>query len=102
LPLRNVTARLRHRFDPIIILTALSGEMTTGGLDCGASDYLTKPFSPKAVKRVEHWLREVAPDLTELHSVRFLCLAPALAPLPSTFLEQEQRSEIQRHTVTPP
>jgi DNA-binding response OmpR family regulator len=35
---------------PIIMLTALSSELgRITGLDCGATDYLTKPFSPKAV-----------------------------------------------------
>jgi len=35
---------------PILMLTALSSELgRLAGLDCGATDYLTKPFSPKAV-----------------------------------------------------
>ena len=35
---------------PIIILTALSGELgRMSGFECGATEYLTKPFSPKAV-----------------------------------------------------
>ena len=35
---------------PIIILTALSGELgRLSGIECGATEYLTKPFSPKAV-----------------------------------------------------
>jgi two-component system alkaline phosphatase synthesis response regulator PhoP len=35
---------------PIIMLTALSSELGRfTGLDCGANEYLTKPFSPKAI-----------------------------------------------------
>jgi DNA-binding response OmpR family regulator len=54
---------LRHDADtaviPILILTALSGELgRLAGLEFGASDYVTKPFSPKAlVSRVEALLR---------------------------------------------
>src|SRR6266481_4186791 len=33
---------------PIIMLTALSSELARfTGLECGANDYITKPFSPK-------------------------------------------------------
>ena len=44
---------------PIIMLTALSSELgRLAGLDCGATDYLTKPFSPKIlVARVETVLK---------------------------------------------
>jgi DNA-binding response OmpR family regulator len=44
---------------PIIILTAWKGELTRMiGLDYGAGDYLTKPFSPRElVNRVNHTLR---------------------------------------------
>jgi DNA-binding response OmpR family regulator len=39
---------------PIIMLTALSSELARfTGLECGANDYITKPFSPrKLVSRV--------------------------------------------------
>jgi two-component system, OmpR family, alkaline phosphatase synthesis response regulator PhoP len=41
------------RLIPIIMLTALLGEMgRVAGLECGANEYLTKPFSPRKV--VEH------------------------------------------------
>lgn len=44
---------------PIVILTALSSELSRlAGMDCGASDYITKPFSPRLlVGRVEKFLR---------------------------------------------
>jgi DNA-binding response OmpR family regulator len=44
---------------PIIMLTAISGEMgRLAGLDCGANDYITKPFSPRdLISRVENLLR---------------------------------------------
>ena len=48
---------------PIIILTALSGELgRLAGLDCGANDYVRKPFNPRQlVSKVEDLLRPQAP-----------------------------------------
>jgi DNA-binding response OmpR family regulator len=45
---------------PIIMLTAISGEMgRMAGLDCGANDYITKPFSPRElISRIENLLRD--------------------------------------------
>lgn len=45
---------------PIIMLTALTGELgRLSGLDCGADDYVTKPFSPRQlVSKVESLLRK--------------------------------------------
>lgn len=35
---------------PVIMLTALSSELgRLNGMECGATEYITKPFSPKAV-----------------------------------------------------
>ena len=47
---------------PIIIVTAWSSELARIiGLEMGAEDYLTKPFSPRElVLRIKHALREVA------------------------------------------
>lgn len=45
---------------PIIMLTAMSGELgRLSGLECGANDYLTKPFSPRQlVSKVDALLRK--------------------------------------------
>ena len=45
---------------PVILLTALSGELgRLAGLDSGATDYVTKPFSPRQlVSKVDALLRK--------------------------------------------
>ena len=45
---------------PIIMLTAMSGELgRLSGLESGANDYLTKPFSPRQlVSKVDALLRK--------------------------------------------
>ncbi len=45
---------------PIVLLTGLSGEMSRlAGLDSGATDYMTKPFSPRLlVSKVETLLKK--------------------------------------------
>jgi two-component system phosphate regulon response regulator PhoB len=50
---------------PIIMLTARGMEEDkVKGLDCGADDYVTKPFSPKElVARIQALLRRKAPEL---------------------------------------
>ena len=53
---------------PIIMLTAVSGEMArVAGLEAGASDYMTKPFSPRElIARVEAILgRRSAPEVAQ-------------------------------------
>jgi len=49
---------------PIIMLTAKSDELDkVQGLDAGADDYITKPFSPKElIARIKALLRRVAPQ----------------------------------------
>ena len=44
---------------PILILTALTSQLgRLAGFDCGATDYLTKPFSPRLlVNRIEQMLK---------------------------------------------
>jgi two-component system phosphate regulon response regulator PhoB len=52
---------------PIIMLTARSDELDkVKGLEVGADDYITKPFSPKELNaRIKAVLRRKAPELTE-------------------------------------
>lgn len=57
---REVCRRLRRESDvPVIMLTALAEESDQiAGLEIGADDYITKPFSPRAlVARVRAMLR---------------------------------------------
>lgn len=65
---------------PIIMLTAKSAEQDkVDGLELGADDYITKPFSPKElVARIKAVLRRRAPQLTDdLVEVGSLVLDPA-------------------------
>jgi len=57
----------RTRDIPIIMITARSEESdTVTGLEAGADDYVTKPFSPRElVARVRAVLRRRAPQLTD-------------------------------------
>jgi len=52
---------------PIIMLTARSDELDkVKGLEVGADDYMTKPFSPRELNaRIKAVLRRKAPELTE-------------------------------------
>lgn len=52
---------------PIIMLTARSDELDKiKGLEIGADDYITKPFSPRELNaRIKAVLRRKAPELTE-------------------------------------
>lgn len=52
---------------PIIMLTAKSAEQDkVDGLELGADDYITKPFSPKElIARIKAVLRRRAPQLTD-------------------------------------
>ncbi|MEY3830861.1 MAG: hypothetical protein RIS40_666 [Pseudomonadota bacterium] len=52
---------------PIIMLTARSDELDkVKGLEVGADDYITKPFSPRELNaRIKAILRRKAPELTE-------------------------------------
>jgi DNA-binding response OmpR family regulator len=63
---REVCRILRHESDvPIIMLTALSEEIDqVTGLEIGADDYITKPFSPRTmVARVRALLRRTHGDI---------------------------------------
>ncbi|MGO1767467.1 MAG: phosphate regulon transcriptional regulator PhoB [Advenella sp.] len=64
---RNLRASERTRDIPIIMLTAKSSEADkVEGLESGADDYITKPFSPKELMaRIKAVLRRRAPQLTD-------------------------------------
>jgi len=65
---------------PVIMLTARSAEAdTVAGLEAGADDYLTKPFSPKElIARIRAVLRRRAPQaLDDAVRVGALMLDPA-------------------------
>lgn len=69
----------RTRELPIIMLTARVPEDKVQGLEAGADDYITKPFSPKEmVARVRAVLRRRAPHLAgEAVEIGSLALNPA-------------------------
>jgi two-component system phosphate regulon response regulator PhoB len=64
---RKIRGDSRLRGIPIIMLTARSEERDkVQGLDTGADDYITKPFSPRELMaRIKAVLRRRAPEMTE-------------------------------------
>ncbi len=64
---RRLRADKRTRTVPIIMLTARSDEQDKlAGLDTGADDYITKPFSPRELMaRIKAVLRRRAPEMTD-------------------------------------
>lgn len=64
---RALRADERTRQIPIIMLTARSDELDKiAGLDSGADDYMTKPFSPRELlARIKAVLRRRAPQLAD-------------------------------------
>jgi two-component system phosphate regulon response regulator PhoB len=76
---KELRANERTKDIPIILLTARSEEMDKiAGLEAGADDYVTKPFSPKElVARIRAVLRRRAPQLAdEVVKVNRLSLDP--------------------------
>ena len=67
---RSVSASARSGHTPILMLTARRTEDDrVMGLDLGADDYLTKPFSPRElVSRVRAILRRTSLQATELRA----------------------------------
>ena len=65
---RRLRADERTREVPIIMLTAKADEADkVQGLECGADDYITKPFSPRElVARVNALLRRRAPHAADI------------------------------------
>src|SRR5438105_3392165 len=77
---RRLRSEQRTRDLPILMLTARAMEQDkVSGLEAGADDYLTKPFSPKELAaRIKAVLRRRAPELAdEVVVVRGLRLDPA-------------------------
>ena len=64
---RKLRLQPRTRQIPIIMLTARAGEQDkVAGLDAGADDYVTKPFSPRELlARIKALLRRRAPQTTD-------------------------------------
>ena len=76
---RKLRGDERTRDLPIILLTARSEEQDkVAGLEAGADDYLTKPFSPRElVARIKAVLRRRAPQITDDRvEVDGLCVDP--------------------------
>jgi two-component system response regulator RegX3 len=85
----EVCRQLRQRSHvPIIMVTARDSEIDkVVGLEIGADDYVTKPYSPRElVARIRAVLRRQSPEATESG-------APTLAAGPV-------RMDIERHVVT--
>ena len=77
---RKLRAEARTREVPIIMLTARAGdEDKVAGLEAGADDYVTKPFSPRELDaRIQAVLRRRAPQLSqEAVEIEGLVLNPA-------------------------
>jgi two-component system phosphate regulon response regulator PhoB len=77
---RKLRSEARTREVPIIMLTARAGdEDKVAGLESGADDYVTKPFSPKELEaRIQAVLRRRAPQLTkEAVEIEGLMINPA-------------------------
>ncbi|MBI2311483.1 MAG: phosphate regulon transcriptional regulator PhoB [Betaproteobacteria bacterium] len=64
---RKLRAEERTRLIPIIMLTARTEEQDkVAGLETGADDYITKPFSPRELlARIKAVLRRRAPQVTD-------------------------------------
>jgi two-component system phosphate regulon response regulator PhoB len=77
---RRLRAEMRTREVPIIMLTARAGDDDkVAGLEAGADDYVTKPFSPRELEaRIQAVLRRRAPQLSkEEVGIEGLVLNPA-------------------------
>ncbi|WP_432836985.1 response regulator transcription factor [Dactylosporangium sp. CA-092794] len=73
------TLRAEKNWVPVLMLSAKDGEYDQAdGLDCGADDYLTKPFSYVVlVARLRALLRRGAPERPSVLTVGDLTLDPA-------------------------
>ncbi len=92
---RELRSDERTRDVPIIMLTARSNESDkVDGLEAGADDYVTKPFSPKELMaRIKAVLRRRAPQLTDdVVEVGGLVLDPATHRLSGTLADATRRT----------
>ncbi len=77
---RKLRGEERTRSLPVILLTARGEEQDkVTGLEAGADDYLTKPFSPRElVARIKAVLRRRAPEMTDDRvEAEGLCIDPS-------------------------
>lgn len=77
---RKLRGEERMRSLPVILLTARGEEQDkVTGLEAGADDYLTKPFSPRElVARIKAVLRRRAPEMTDDRvEAEGLCIDPS-------------------------
>ena len=77
---RRLRGETRTREVPIIMLTARAGDDDkVAGLEAGADDYVTKPFSPRELEaRIQAVLRRRAPQITkEAVEIEGLVINPA-------------------------
>jgi two-component system phosphate regulon response regulator PhoB len=92
---RQLRADERTREVPVIMLTARSNESDkVDGLEAGADDYVTKPFSPKELMaRIKAVLRRRAPQLTDdIVDIGGLVLDPATHRLSGTAPDGARRT----------
>jgi len=94
---KHLREQSKTRTMPILLLTAKDTELDkVVGLDCGADDYMTKPFGVMELgARVRNLLRRITPD-EPLHEFAGLCLNDETrevmlhgAPVALTFKEYE-------------
>ena len=91
----EVCRRLRRLSDvPIVLLTALGNEQDrVVGLEIGADDYVTKPFSPRElVLRVDSILRRAAPARPTRAAGRRGRRRPRRRPRPATWSPSAART----------
>ena len=90
---RRLRGEARTRHIPIIMLTARSSDADKVlGLDAGADDYVTKPFSPRElIARIRAVLRRRAPQMTDDTVDR---AGLRLEPLTRRVFGDEQRLEL--------
>jgi DNA-binding response OmpR family regulator len=86
----------------ILMLTARTQEAEKVlGLDIGADDYVTKPYSPKELRaRIRAFLRRVAPEDSTADVVRFgECEVRPIRPLTSGLPQQHPDLGGSQHSV---